>query len=113
MSGSRTAAGLKRGEQMTSGAPRSAEVEIIATYDLVNINRTKLENLIHRVFGPARLDVEIKDRFGKPVIPREWFLVPLFVIDEAVERIKDGTIGDVVYDPQQARLVEDSSDLTK
>ncbi len=83
-----------------------AEVEIVATYDLVNIDRTRLENLIHRVFGPARLDIEITDRFGNPVTPREWFLVPLFVIDEAVERIRDGSIADVVYDPQQAGLVE-------
>ncbi|MGY4428967.1 hypothetical protein ACVWWO_001444 [Bradyrhizobium sp. F1.13.1] len=67
-----------------------ADVEIVATYKLSNINRTKLENLIHRVFEPARLDVLIKDRFGHPVVPREWFLVPVFVIDEAVERIKDG-----------------------
>jgi hypothetical protein len=56
-----------------------AEVEIVATYELYNINRTKLENLIHRIFDPARLDIEIKDRFGNPVIPREWFLVPRFV----------------------------------
>ena len=35
-------------------------------------NRTKLENIFHRVFGTAQLDIEIKDRFGKPVIPREW-----------------------------------------
>ena len=51
-----------------------ADVEIVATYELYNINRTKLENLIHRIFDPARLDIEIKDRFGNPVIPREWFL---------------------------------------
>jgi hypothetical protein len=81
-----------------------ADVEIIATYELFNINRTKLENLIHRIFDPARLDIEIKGRFGNPVIPREWFLVPLYAIDEAVERIKDGTISGYVYDPQQARL---------
>jgi hypothetical protein len=81
-----------------------ADVEIIATYELFNINRTKLENLIHRIFDPARLDIEIKDRFGNPVIPREWFLVPLYAIDEAVERIKDGTISGYVYDPQGARL---------
>lgn len=81
-----------------------ADVEIIATYKLSNINRTKLENLIHRIFGAARLDIEIKDRFGNPVIPREWFLVPLFVIDEAVERIKDGTITDYRYDPKAAAL---------
>jgi hypothetical protein len=81
-----------------------ADVEIVASYKLSNINRTKLENLIHRIFDPARLDIEIKDRFGRPVVPREWFLVPLFVIDEAVEKIKDGTITGYVYDPQAARL---------
>ncbi|MHA6828328.1 GIY-YIG nuclease family protein [Ralstonia pseudosolanacearum] len=83
-----------------------ADVEVVATYDLYNINRVKLENLIHRVFDPARLDIEIKDRFGKPVVPREWFLVPVFVVDEAVERIKDGTITQYVYDPKSARLIK-------
>jgi len=83
-----------------------AGVEIVATYQLFNINRTKLENVIHRVFGPARLDIEIKDRFGNPVTPREWFLVPIFVVDEAVERIKDGTIPQYIYEPKSARLVE-------
>jgi hypothetical protein len=86
-----------------------ADVEVIATYELYNINRTKLENIIHRVFNRARLDIEIKDRFGNQVIPREWFLVPVFVIDEAVERIKNGTITKYVYDPKTARLVENSS----
>jgi hypothetical protein len=81
-----------------------ADVEIIATYDLYNINRAKLENLIHRIFDPARLDIDIKDRFGNPVTPREWFLVPLFVIDEVVERIKDESIAGYVYDPNTAKL---------
>jgi hypothetical protein len=83
-----------------------ADVEVIATYDLYNINRVRLENLIHRVFGPAQLDIEIKDRFGNPVRPREWFLVPLFVVNEAVERIKNGRITEFVYDPTSARLVK-------
>lgn len=81
-----------------------ADIEIVATYQLYNINRLKLENIIHRVFGPAQLDIEIKDRFGNPVKPREWFLVPLFVVDEAVQRIKDGSITDYVYDSATARL---------
>lgn len=81
-----------------------ADVEIVATYTLYNINRVKLENLIHRIFDPARLDIEIKDRFGNPVVPREWFLVPRFVVDDAVERIKDGTITRYIYDPSAARL---------
>lgn len=82
-----------------------ADVEIVATYKLSNIDRTKLENLIHRIFDPVRLNIEIKDRFGNPVVPREWFLVPLFVIDEAVNRIKDGTITDYHYDPGTASLI--------
>jgi hypothetical protein len=81
-----------------------ADVEIVATYELYNINRTRLENLIHRIFGPARLDIEIRDRFGQPVVPREWFLVPLFVINEAIERIKSGTITGHTYDPKTASL---------
>ena len=83
-----------------------ADVEVVATYELFNINRTKLENLIHRIFEPARFDVEILDRFGRPVVPREWFMVPLFVINEAVERIKDQTIVNFRYDPASATLVE-------
>lgn len=83
-----------------------ADIEIVATYELYNINRAKLEFLIHRVFGGARLDVEIMDRLGRPIVPKEWFLVPLFAIDEAVNRIKDGTITDYVYSPNTARLVE-------
>ena len=82
-----------------------ADVEIVATYELFNINRTKLENLLHRVFSQARLDVEIKDRFGQPIVPREWFLVPIFVIDEVVEKIKDGTITGYIYDPKTATLM--------
>ncbi|KFE44497.1 GIY-YIG nuclease family protein [Pseudomonas syringae] len=82
-----------------------ADVEVVATYKLHNLNRTRLENIFHRLFGAAQLDLTIEDRFGRPVKPREWFLVPLNVIDEAVERIRDGSIIDVAYDPQTARLV--------
>ena len=82
-----------------------ANVEIVATYELYNINRTKLENLLHRIFEPARLNIEIIDRFGNPVSPREWFLVPLHVINDAVEKVKDGSIQKFIYDVQQGRLI--------
>ena len=82
-----------------------AGVNIVATYKLAHINRTKLENLFHKIFGPAQLDLTIEDRFGKPVKPREWFLVPLQAIDEAVDRIRDGSITNYFYDPKSARLV--------
>ena len=81
-----------------------AKVEVVATYKLAGIQRTRLENLLHRLFAPARLDITIHDRFGHPVQPEEWFLVPLFVINEAVERIKDGSITRYIYDRESASL---------
>jgi hypothetical protein len=81
-----------------------ADVEVIATYELYNINRTKLEALIHRFFAAARVDIQINDRFGKPVRPQEWFLVPLPTIDEAVKAIQDGTLVDLKYDTGTASL---------
>ncbi|MCB1844340.1 MAG: GIY-YIG nuclease family protein, partial [Halioglobus sp.] len=82
-----------------------ADVEIVATYKLAGINRRKLEALFHRIFAPARLDLTLQDRFGKPVQPREWFLVPLAVIDEAVQCVREGSITARRYDPKSARLL--------
>lgn len=86
-----------------------ADVDVVAEYRLYNISRTKLENLIHRALGPARLDLSAGDRFGKSVQPREWFLVPLHVIDELVAKISDGSVTKFVYDPTQAQFVECAS----
>ncbi len=83
-----------------------ADVEIVATYELYNISRTKLENILHRFFEPTKLDIQINDRFGKPVTPREWFLVPLFIVDEVVDKIKDGTISKYHYDANSVKLIE-------
>ncbi len=81
-----------------------ADVEVAVTYKLAGINRIKLENLFHRIFAPAQIDVTIHDRFGHPVRPREWYLVPLPVIEEAVRRILDGSIAGAAYDPEKASL---------
>jgi T5orf172 domain len=86
-----------------------ADVEIVATYKLHNLNRTRMENIFHRLFGSAQIEVTIDDRFGNPVKPREWFLVPLHVIDEAVERIRDGSITEMAYDTTTAQLVRTTS----
>ena len=83
-----------------------ADVEVVATYELFNINRVKLENLIHRFFDSARLNIQINDRFGNPINPREWFLVPFFIIDEVVERIKDGSLHKYRYVPHEAKVIK-------
>jgi hypothetical protein len=83
------------------------EVEVVASYKLSNINRIKLEHIIHKFFASARFSVAIKDRFGKSIKPREWYLVPLFIIDEAVEKIKAVTILNSTYDVQQVKIIEE------
>ena len=82
-----------------------AGVEIVATFKLYNINRIKLEKLIHRVFDEVRLDISILDRFGNSVDPREWFLVPVFAIEEAIKRIQDGSISGFRYYTKEARFL--------
>ena len=79
------------------------DVEIVATFKLANVNRKTLEALLHKFFGSARLDLELKDRFGSQVEPREWFLVPLSVIGEAIQKIKEETIGDFRYAGKKGR----------
>jgi len=83
-----------------------ADVEIVATYELYNINRTKLEHILHKFFENAKLDIQINDRFGNPVTPREWFLVPVFIIDEVVEKVRNKTLSNYRYDVESACLVK-------
>ncbi len=81
-----------------------ANVEVVASYKLANINRVKLENLIHRFFEPAKLDITLTDRFGHPIVPREWFLTPLSIIDEVVDKVIKGTLPDYRYNPAKGKL---------
>jgi hypothetical protein len=82
-----------------------ADVELVTSFKLANINRKKLETLLHKFFAGARLDFELKDRFGFEVTPREWFLVPLPIITETVQKIMEGTLGNYRYDADTATLV--------
>ncbi len=83
-----------------------ADGEIVANYKLSNVNRKRLETLLHKLFGGVRLDVELKDRFGGKVEPREWFLVPLPVIEEVIQRLMDGTIDHCRYDLENAQIID-------
>lgn len=97
-------------ETRISGAEKSstyllAGVDVVASYKVYGVNCQKLESLLHKVFAAAQLDLTIPDRFGHMVKPREWFLVPLNVIDDAVERVRDRTITEFRYDAASARMV--------
>ncbi len=81
-----------------------ADVKIVATFKLANINRKKLEALLHKVFDSARLELVLPDRFGIPVQPREWFFVPIEAIEAVIEKITEGSIEQFRYDLKTARL---------
>lgn len=81
-----------------------APVHPVRAYVAVNMNTSKFETLIHRFFNEARLDIEIMDRFGKPFKPKEWFLVPLPVIEEAVKRMIDGSVVGYRYDHKSCSI---------
>jgi hypothetical protein len=83
-----------------------APVEVVASYRTYNLKTSALENLLHRVFAEVRLDITQIDRKGREYDPSEWFVVPLNVLDQAIELIMSGDIVGYVYDSQAQRLIE-------
>ena len=83
-----------------------AGVEVVATYRIANASAGKLENVLHRFFASARIDVKLRQEVGGFVEPREWFLVPLPTIQEAINLIRTGEIENARYDMQSAKIVQ-------
>lgn len=86
-----------------------APVEIVATYELQNLSRSKVENLLHRFFDSARPEeLFIIDRFGKKIRPREWFYVLPEHVGQAAQLIKDGQLHLYRYDRATQKIVRRS-----
>ncbi len=82
-----------------------ADVKIIATYKCYDTNLHVLENLIHRFFSRACLNFDINLSNGQRITPREWFIVPLPVIDEAIHMLINGSIINYMYDTAKETIV--------
>lgn len=83
-----------------------APVDIVATYELRNLSRRKVENILHRFFDAARpRDLWITDRFNKRIYPREWFYVLPEHVSAAVAAIKNGTLHELRYDPVSQKII--------
>ena len=82
-----------------------ADVKIITTFKCYNIEVLKLELLLHNFFGNACLDVNIFDKQGNIFSPREWFIAPLKIIEEAIELIIKGTIVNYTYDFKSGEII--------
>ena len=86
-----------------------APVAIVADYRTYNLRPSALEHLLHRVFAGVRLDITQVDRKDRNYDPSEWFVVPLGVVNQAINMIMSGEIVDYVYDAHVQNLVELSS----
>jgi len=81
-----------------------ADVKKIANYKVYNRNADKLESLLHRFFANACLNVDIFDDRGQRITPREWFIIPFDVIEEALQLILDESIMNYEYDVVSKRI---------
>jgi len=82
-----------------------APVKIISVFTCYNVNPQKLEQLIHNFFGKVCLNFDIFDKNGVRHTPREWFIAPLDVIEDAIEFIITGDIVNYRYDAEKELIV--------
>lgn len=82
-----------------------APVKIITSFKCYNMNVSKLETLLHNFFGQSCLDIEITDKNGDKHKPREWFIAPLEVIEEAIKLIINGQVVNYKYDSMTQSIV--------
>jgi len=81
-----------------------ADVKKIATYKVYNRNADKLENLLHRFFAKACLDIDLFNKKRQRLNPREWFVIPIEAIEEAIPLILNENIVNYEYDTETKKI---------
>ena len=74
-----------------------APVKIVATYKVVNLHSQKFEDIVHQILKPVQFHVTVVDDNGVSYEPKEWFVIPLNVVDIVIARIMDGSILGYTY----------------
>jgi hypothetical protein len=82
-----------------------APVRIKGAWKCFNMNPQKLEQLLHNFFGNSCLEIDVFDEKGKRHTPREWFIAPFEVIEQAIELIINGKIVDYKYDNENFTII--------
>ncbi|MGJ1406336.1 GIY-YIG nuclease family protein [Sphingobacterium siyangense] len=82
-----------------------ADVHLISKVTCYNLDAYKFEQLMHTFFAEVCLDLEVADKIGVRTRPREWFVAPLDVIEEAVDLFVSGEILKYRYDKGIERIV--------
>lgn len=75
-----------------------ADVEVVATWKVYNVKSSTFEALIHKLFALVQLQVTVDGHR-----PKEWFIVPFKVIEEAVTAIISGK--PIEYNPQLQQII--------
>ena len=83
-----------------------APVTIESSWMCYNMNPRKFEQLIQRFFGHSCLEVDVFDKKGRRHTPREWFIVPLKSIEQAITLIISGDIVNYRYDKENNVIVK-------
>lgn len=83
-----------------------ADISIVMTFTCYNIKTHKLEQILHNFFGSWCLNLDVYDKIGNRHTPREWFIAPLSIIEEAVAMIISGEIIHYKYDGENESIVE-------
>lgn len=82
-----------------------APVSLIASYQCFNLNPQKLELLLHTFFSTVCLNVDVFDKDGQRHTPREWFVAPIQVINQAIEFLISGAIVNYRYDHNRQEIM--------
>ncbi len=78
-----------------------ADVKIVTTYKCYNLTTQVFEKIIHTFFGSVSLVIDIFDNKRVRHSPREWFTVPLAIIEQAIPLIISGDIVRYHYDNER------------
>ncbi len=83
-----------------------ADVQLVDTYKTYNLNTQKFEHLIHRFFAEVCLNVDVFDDKNRRITPREWFVVPLPIINKVIALISSGEIINYNYDAKSQTIIK-------
>ncbi|MBG6063371.1 hypothetical protein IWX83_003181 [Flavobacterium sp. CG_9.1] len=83
-----------------------APVKIITSWKCYNMNPQKLEQLLHNFFGKSCLNIDVFDDKKRRYLPREWFIAPIDVIEQAIELIISGEVVKHRYDEKNMVIIE-------
>ena len=81
-----------------------SDIKNLKAWKVYNRNADKLENLLHRFFANACLDIDLFNEKGQRLNPREWFVVPIEVIEETIQLILNENIVNYEYDPLTKKI---------